>query len=296
MTGETSLPEASRWRIDLARELAKNYSAHENVRMIVLGGAPSRGLADRYSDLDIIVYWDELDRDWIDQGPLRHLECERRAVMKSTETDICLESWFFDTLKVDFGHVTMAVWEEMTSEVMDNLSTEGGLQKSIRGFLDSIILHGEEHAAAWKEKLTSYPDGLAEKMVEANLRLFVKGCLLNQGWNRGEYLFFYDGLSTMFKRLLGILCGVNRVWFTFDEPRWIEAELHRMPLKPPDLWSRMKKALESGGEEADSILENLIDETVALVREHVPGADISRLERRESLRVDGCDERPSSGS
>jgi hypothetical protein len=283
---------ASKWRIELATELSAYYSPHESVKMIVLGGSPSRDLADRYSDLDIIVYWDILDREWIEEGPLRSLDCERRSIMKNSETDICLESWFFDTLKVDFGHVTMAVWEEMTGEVLEKLGTDSGLQKSIQGFLDSIVLYGEQIAGEWKTRLAAYPDGLAEKMVEANLKLYVKGCLLNQGWKRGEYLFFYEGLSTMFRRLLGILAGVNRVYFTLDEPRWMESELERMPLKPPDTWKRMKRALATGGEEADSILESLIDQTVALTKEYLPGADISRLERREDLRVEGCDRKP----
>jgi hypothetical protein len=282
----------SEWRIALARELAPYYAGHEGIKMVVLGGSPSRGLADRYSDLDVIVYWDSLDRLWIEDGPLEGLMCERRAFMQSPQTDICLESWFFGTLKVDFGHVTMAAWEEMTGEVTEKLSTDGGLQKSIQGFLDSIVLYGHDMAEEWKRKLSVYPEGLARKMVEANLRLYVKGCLMNQGWKRGERLFFFDGLCTMFRRILGILAGVNRVYYTFDEPRWVEQELHRMPLAPADLWSRMKRALEAGGEEADMILEQLIGETVELVREHVPEADISRLERRESLRVDGCDRMP----
>jgi hypothetical protein len=292
MEKESGFPQASRWRIDLARELAPFYSVHDSVKMVVLGGSPSKGLADRYSDLDVVVYWDRLDRDWIGAGPLNGLLCERRAFSESPGTDICLESWFFGTLKADFGHVTLEAWEEMAGEVTEKLSTDGGLQKSIQGFLDSIVLYGHDLAEEWKRRLSVYPEGLARKMVESNLRLYVRGCLLNQGWNRGERLFFYDGLCTMFKRILGILAGVNRVYFTFDEPRWVEQELHWMPLAPADLWTRMKRALEAGGEEADRILEELIGETVELVREHVPEADTTRLERREALRVDGCDRMP----
>ncbi|MCP4421852.1 MAG: hypothetical protein GY805_35005 [Chloroflexi bacterium] len=52
------LNEASRWRIELAQELAIHYKQHEQIKMIVLGGSPSRGLSNKYSDLDVIVYWD----------------------------------------------------------------------------------------------------------------------------------------------------------------------------------------------------------------------------------------------
>ena len=51
---EPSLNEASRWRIEFAEALATHYSQHQQIKMIVLGGSPARGLSDRYSDLDVI--------------------------------------------------------------------------------------------------------------------------------------------------------------------------------------------------------------------------------------------------
>lgn len=290
---EQTIPcSASSWRIEFARELTSWYSSHENVLMVVLGGSPSTGLSDRYSDLDIIVYWDEMDTDWIERIPLKKIDCERRDLMKMDGTDICLESYYFGSLKVDFGHVTIAVWEEMTGEVIEKLNTDGGLQKSIQGFRDSVVLYGDELAAEWKEKLAVYPEGLAEKMVTENIRFYVKGCLLNQGWKRDDFLFYYDGLCKMFRKLLGVLAGINRIYFCSDEPRWIESELSRMPIKPVDTARRMKKALLSGGEVADRILEELIDEVVTIVTEHMPGIDLSKLSRRTDLRVDGCDCKP----
>ena len=283
---------ASNWRIEFARELTPLYSVHENVRMIVLGGSPSTGLSDQYSDLDIIVYWDVMDTEWIERIPLRGIDCERRDLMKMSDTDICLESYFFGSLKVDFGHATIAVWEEMTGEVIEKLNTDGGLQKSIQGFLDSVVLYGDELAAEWKEKLSEYPEGLARKMVTENIRFYVKGCLLNQGWKRDDFLFYYDGLCGMFKKLLGVLAGVNRIYFCRDEPRWLESELQRMPIRPVDTWKRMKQALTSDGETADRILEQLIDEVVSIVTEHMPDIDLSKLSRRTDLRVDGCDSKP----
>lgn len=59
MNPETN--EASRWRIELARELSTHYSSHPEVRMVCLGGSPTKGISDAYSDLAIVVYWNELD-------------------------------------------------------------------------------------------------------------------------------------------------------------------------------------------------------------------------------------------
>ena len=69
------------WRIEMSRQLAQTYSAHDGVKMIVLGGSPTQGLADPFSDLDIIVYWDEMDTDWLKAVPLRDTAGTRVAEM-----------------------------------------------------------------------------------------------------------------------------------------------------------------------------------------------------------------------
>src|SRR5688500_18970774 len=67
----TPMNHASQWRIELARDIAGWYTDQPNVRMIALGGSAARGLADAYSDMDMAVYWEELDRAWLAEPPLR---------------------------------------------------------------------------------------------------------------------------------------------------------------------------------------------------------------------------------
>lgn len=288
----SNLNQATKWRIELAKKLSEVYAEHTDIRMIVLGGSPSRNLSDRYSDLDIVVYWEKVDTEWLEKIPMKSLGLDRVFLRKSEDSDTCLESYYLDTLKADFGHTTVREWNTWTSKVIDEYATEQGLLGSVRGFLDSIPLHGEKRVQEWKSRLASYPEELANKIVKENLRFFVKDCLLNQGYKRGDLLFFYDGLCLMFKRILNILGGLNRVYLSTEEPRWISYELEHMDIKPADTWNRMKQALLSPGEEAISILEELIEETFKLVDQHMPDITISEIRRRYQQGVGACDKRP----
>lgn len=282
----------SLWRIEFAREIIGRYVPHEGVRMAVLGGSPSRGLSDAYSDLDIIVYWDEIDVDWLESDPLAGVDCERRYFRKMGEADVYIESQYFGALKADFGHLTIAVWEEMAAGVLERFETDQSTLGSVAGFLASIPLHGDALVNEWKEKLRRYPDELAAKLVRQHRRFFVPGYLVNQAYRRGDVIAYYDGLCLMLKNLLSILAGLNRVYMSVEEPRWIEHYLAQMAVKPDDAWARMREVLTSEGDGGVEILEGLTDDVLALVATHMPELDDGYPDRRRSMAVGAQVEKP----
>ena len=287
---------ASRWRVELAVELARYYEEPEGIKMIVLGGSPVRGLSDGYSDLDIVVYWDVFDISWLEKVPLREVAGgERKFFLKRGEAGTYLEQYYFGELKVDFGHVTMDLWEQWVDDVLQRYETTAAKQKTLGGFLAAKPLYGERLYGQWKERIAAYPDELGRRMVKRNLGFYTRGCLAKQGWERGDLLFFYDGLCLTLKKLLGILAGLNKVYFSTDEPRWIAYELAGMPISPPNAWERMKSVLESDGPEAVEILDELIVEVLALVAEHMPEIDLTRLRRMFEQEVKACHVKPPLG-
>jgi hypothetical protein len=277
--------EASRWRIELARELFEYYADRDGIRMAVLSGSPPKGLSDEYSDLDVIVFWDAIDVEWLEAIPLSEVECERKYFRKMGEEGAYLESYYFDELKVDFGHVTMAVWKEMVDGVLERHDTDPGSLGSMAGFLTSLPLHGAAAVEEWKGRLSHYPDELALKVVRAHRRFFVPGYLLNQAHGRGDILAYYDGLCLMFKNLLSILAGLNRMYFSAEEPRWVEYSLDRMAIKPDDAWRRIRRALTCDAGEAVEILEGLTAETIALIEQHMPELADGYPDRRSGMAV-----------
>jgi hypothetical protein len=285
---------ASRWRIELARELAETYAKHESVRMIVLGGSPSRGLADAYSDLDVVVYWEEMDVPWLEGEPLAPKGAERKFFRKMGE-EAFLESYYFGPLKADFGHSTVKAWESWVGPVLRAEDPSPPMQKAMAGFLEAVPLYGGDLVNDWQSRIAVYPDGLAPLMVRTHLRFFQRGSLTHQGLERGDILFFFDGLCMMLKNLLGVLAGLNRVYFCPSEPRWLEFELESMLLKPRDCWPRMQKVLEGPQESAEDEVNELAREVLDLVEAHMPDVDISRIRRGFETEVAPCFEKPELG-
>ncbi|MBN2056221.1 hypothetical protein JW905_14950 [bacterium] len=287
--GENS---AGRWRIEFARQVAWYYSGHEGIRMILLGGSPSRGLSDDYSDLDVVVYWEAIDLPWLEQRPLDTAGGDFVMLHKMGDARMLLEEYYFADLKVDLGHATLGLWDEWVTKVVDNHDPNPHLQKSLQGFIEAIPLHGEAAHRRWCDRILPYPRQLAVNTVRTNLRFFTRGCLLHQGLERGDMLFFFDGMCMMMKHLVAVYGGLNMMYLSTIEPRWIEFELSRMIIKPAQVWERMKTILTLADATSIKLLDELVDETLDLVDVHMPEHDTSRLRKMLKLEVKACPEPP----
>src|SRR5579872_792117 len=49
--------EASKWRFTLAQHIGEAYAANPKTQVVMVAGSTGRGTADRYSDLEIDVYY-----------------------------------------------------------------------------------------------------------------------------------------------------------------------------------------------------------------------------------------------
>src|SRR5260370_38885346 len=53
------MQEESRWRYGLAQQIASHAHANPKVAAVLVEGSVARGDADRFSDLDLAVFWAE---------------------------------------------------------------------------------------------------------------------------------------------------------------------------------------------------------------------------------------------
>ncbi|MCU0722133.1 MAG: hypothetical protein MUC63_00695 [Planctomycetes bacterium] len=284
--------EASLWRIEFARELSRAHAARPGCAFVVLGGSPSRGLSDAYSDLDIVVYWAEADEAWLESAPAEARGGKRVAYRKMDPEGVWYESYYFGTLKADFGHVTTAKWAKEVDRALVAFDPDPELQKELGGFLDSVVLFGQEKAAPWKARVASYPPELAKRAVKAHMRFLQPGSLEHQGLDRGDVLYAYDGALMVLKNLLGILAGLNRSYFGSMEPRWMEFELSRWAIKPDRAWERMRSVVGGDLRAGLATLDALVLEVLDLVGRHMPELDPSRLRRLLANRLEPCEAPP----
>src|SRR5437762_886242 len=99
---------ASKWRLELAREIAAVYVLRHGVQMIVAGGSAARGVADDYSDIDILVYWDHVDQSWLESPPLPSSTTRRFTFHTAAADQVYLEQYFVGDVKVDIAHIALA--------------------------------------------------------------------------------------------------------------------------------------------------------------------------------------------
>lgn len=260
--------------------------------MALLGGSPARGLADRYSDMDVVLYWDKLDAAWIKSRPLECYGCKFRTLLDMPQHQAMLEIYTLDGLIVEMGHATTASLRAEIKEVAVDCKVVPPTISSIGGFLDAWPVHRAGRYREIRKAIPAYPRGLAVKVIEHNLGFFWKGCLRNQGLARGELLFVYDGMSAMLKRLINILAAVNGLYFWAGEPRWIDHWQGRMEHCPKKLWLRIVRMYRGAPGKALEELAALVDEVLSLVVNHFPEVDMSPVKQFETLEVRATSRKP----
>jgi len=284
----------SLWRIELAGEVIENYVPRDGIDMAILSGSPPKGLSDEYSDLDIIIFWSRIDAEWLEKDPLAELTCERKYFRNMGTEDIYLESQYFGPLKVDVGHVTTSFWDTEVDDVVVRHEPDPGKIGALAGFETALPLYGHDEVERWKARLRPYPEELAEKIVRMHRRFFVPGYLLNQAHGRGDVLSFRDGLCLMLKNLLNILAGLNRIYMSTEEPRWLSYYLGRMGIKPDRAEERFRAVVDGEADEAVAGLESLIVDVLALINEHMPQVNGDYEARWRGMAVEGCYEKPQT--
>ncbi len=284
--------KASLWRRELAKELIKPYSARPGLEMALLGGSPARGLADEYSDMDVVLYWKKLDVNWIKSHPLEKLGCQMITLLDLPEEQAILEIYTLNGLIVEIGHATGASLQKEIKEVTKDCNVKPPIINSIGGFMDAMPLMGETQYRSLKAAIPRYPRLLAKKIIEQNLGFFWKGCLANQGVERGELFFVYDAMSFTLKKLINILAALNGLYFWAGEPRWIEYRSNKMKFCPSNLWPRIKRMYECSPDKALAELDRLQNEVLSLVSRYMPEVDMTRATKFDKLRVQSTANRP----
>ncbi|GHO82329.1 hypothetical protein [Dictyobacter formicarum] len=113
--------EASRWRYDLAQKMAPFYSENSKALLVEIGGSVARGWADRYSDIELGVFWIEAPT-----------EEERRTIIERAggvlkemwpyhpEKQTWSELYSIDGVDFDVSHMTIERMERLLIDVLEH--------------------------------------------------------------------------------------------------------------------------------------------------------------------------------
>ena len=242
-------------------------------RSVLLTGSTATGEADFYSDLDLIVYCDELPTEEGIDAVIERLGGEDRRLIYPRTEDEHGEAFELGRLQCQLAFVTVRCADAEVERVLGGEELESPLQKAVDGILDGIPLHGPELIERWRERAADYPDSLRRAMIERHWRFFPLWYVDRQVAERDALLWRQEILVNAAFDLLAVLAALNRLYFTRFQLKRMRKLVGRMRLAPPDLADRLER-LVADGEGAVRELERLIAETQALVVAELPDLEL----------------------
>lgn len=288
----TQPTEASLRLRELASEVADVVIAELAPRAVLLTGSAAEGISDRWSDLDLIVYHDQLPPEAAIDAVRALLAGRDLMVLTPWDGDSYGQSFVLRGVECQLGHATVAATEREFDQVLVELDVDSPLQKAFDGMTHGIPLHGEDLLGAWQARLADYPDGLRRAMVERHLLIPPMWMADDRMATRDATIFRHQMLVQAALNLLAVLAGLNRVYFSSFQFKRVHAFAARLALTPPDLAERLERLFDDP-HRAGAGLEALVIETLALVERELPDLDTTRARRWVGRRPERWDLGPA---
>ncbi|HYI07512.1 MAG TPA: nucleotidyltransferase domain-containing protein [Thermoanaerobaculia bacterium] len=217
------MTEESGTLLTAARKLAGRWSGEARVRAIAVGGSVAAGTADRWSDIDLYLYWDPppdpMPGDFTDEHEIR-----------IDQTEI-------DGISVEVSHFTVARVEAMFEAVLVQCDADPWKQNLVSSVATGIPLAGQEMLQAYKARAAHYPDRLAHNMVMRHLD-FSAGSYLRVLASRNDAIRLRDLLVHDARCAIGTLLGLNRVYQPHPRFKNMPVLYGMLPIAPPRLEER----------------------------------------------------------
>jgi predicted nucleotidyltransferase len=241
------------------------------LRGALLAGSGARGDADFYSDVDLLLYVDELPPD-------DRLESLRKRLGGTNLVPIApphLVQFDIGGVAVQVGYTTVAELEEQLEQLlMRHEDVFGPSQKLLSGLLEGLPVHGEELLARWRDRVAAYPDELRVAAIEHHWRFFPLWWYREAMAKRDAELWRLDMLLEASFNLLGVLSALNRVYYARFELKRLRKLSAKLELAPAELADRLESLFRLPAGKAADELGRLVVETRELVARELPELEL----------------------
>lgn len=272
----------SDYLVTLARKVLQPYTQLPTLRAAMVTGSAAKGLADNYSDLDMTCYYADTlpDEEALAAIRQQHGVADRKWLLGDRAEGSFAEAYDLYGIEVQIGHTTIAAWEASIDKVLVELDCASPLQKALEGTLACQALYGDAYIQQWKERLLAYPPALAEAMVKKHLAFFPLWGLEPHFRTRDATIWFYQSMVEAAQNLVGVLAGLNQLYFTTFQFKRMNRFFKQMTIAPIDLAPRLERLFQPDRTVAVAELEALVAETVTLVETYMPTIDTTKAKRR----------------
>lgn len=279
-----SASEANHHLVALARDIAASYVAHTKPRAILLTGSAAEGVSDYYSDLDLIAYYDQLPTEAQLAAARTSVQATDTRTSSARNAETFIEEFVLQSVECQVAHCTIASWERNMASVLEEFDPTIRTQKAITGLLDGIALHGDDLIGRWKAQASDYPHELAQAMVEHHLQFFPLWLAAERWKSRDATIFYHQMLVETSLNLLGVLAGLNHLYYSTFQFKRLHRFVSKMHLAPKRLADRLDALFMLDPIDAGNALESLVDEMLGLVERHMPTVDTTSARRHIGVR------------
>ncbi len=264
----------------LAARIMQSYVSTTQPQAVLLTGSVAEGRCDAFSDIDMIMYYDELPSELKLEKAHALLFPQDLFLLAPLNEEGCIEDFHLQGVECQVVHCTVAAWEETMNQVFIGLDVVSPNQKALSGLLRGQALYGDTLIAKWQERVANYPDALGHAMIAYHLKFFAI-------WYREEFMLRRDArlwiqeiLVETGYNILGILAGLNRQYYTSFQLKHMRDFIAKLQVAPIDLAHRLERLC--GNEPAIAIqeAEQLVKECVMLINKYLPDIDTTQIARR----------------
>lgn len=275
------MQQESLWRYALAEQIAAHARANPNVAAVLVEGSVAKDDADRFSDLDLAVFWTHPPsaRERSDTLP-RQRRHRRHSSPSHQEAGDWVEQSIRGGVAIDVRHTTLQATEHLLAAVLEHADARLASQQDVASLRAALPLVNPTLIARWQQQVATYPHALAVMMARKYLR-FHPAWEAEQLAERNDVLALYDSLCTAQKHILLVLLGLNHLYY----PGWrrVDRLMNEMLVAPPNLSPRFRQLFAIVSIDplaAVYQLHELIEETFALVETCLPALNTTRARQR----------------
>jgi hypothetical protein len=282
----TASPAAVDSHGGLRRALARRLAdAHRGIGDAVLlgfvSGSVVDGLADGLSDIDMSVVFERLPAE-----AELVAACERAGAEPWTWRSGTLDeggmvvALQIDGIEAQIGYCDLATLQAEIDAILVEHQPETPLHKLAEGVLKAEPLVGGAVLAVLQTRLAAFPPELGRAMVGHFLAAPMPWRAVSQLLERDAALWCRELQVEAAYRLLGVLAGLNGLYYTRFQLKRMHRFADRLRHAPAALAERMEAMLCAAPAEAFRMLYALEGEVLALVEAQMPEVDTAAAQAR----------------
>ena len=268
------MTERTQYLLDLVRRTVQPYIANSKTRAVMVTGSVAEGLCDEYSDCDVMFYYDELpSKADLQQSRLQNPRAELIEFLDHPSDGAFGETLQIDGVECQFAHATIAQWEREIASILEAFEIQSPMMKGMSGTLNGVPLHGEPLIQQWKTRIANFPDGLGQAMVKHYLTFVPVWGMQEKLARRDATLWYSQIMVESAQNILGVLSGLNRQYYSTSQFKRMGRFIDQLAIAPENLALRLESLFHLKSDAAVRELEGLVQETIALVKTHMPEVD-----------------------